>query len=942
MMKSQEESDGDSAWASRLKALCQSIVVDDSAPSRQEEKDLAQELGRQPESGVLHLVEHLGPALTHKEAVRRRKALEFLSAVLAHLPGHALNGSQIHFLTRFFQDRLNDSSLMYSGVVCGFHALHRQDQMQDPDLLTVLRAFFDSIHAQSLLTEDRSRIFDVLTFVIRERADLLVQHQFESPFLLGFMQSVEGETHPRHLLDIFTHWPRLIGKIDVSPVVEDVFDLLACYFPVDFDQPSGRNLGVSRADLAEALQEALVSTTLFAPFIWPLLFDKMGSDLPEAKVDAYRCLARCLAVYSPEMIQPQLRDIWGHAKQEIMGIRANARREVIDQALAALANVTRNLTSAVQSPTNVAIRLEWCEWVWTEMKNFLKFTESGLFENSVLILTRISQVDPLVSEFLLERTFSVLTEVFDKTEEKARVLAMIALSLDGYHARSDPPVWQADGSLVALCEKAILNPSVEVREQGVRTLIKINSLWSDEKVVQWLKEAFARGTQESNFVGIPCWQDLMVHLAARESTLPVVKTWLQEQLPISSEDTLPHITLLAAQSDDLFPILLPEMLKSSERDNDLEEAVIQSLTVAFRAQPAGRISAFLEQDALRVLSAGPSHSIATQDLLSELTREITDDEQAHFVKDSLNNFMQDVRVNLPTDNITAIICSLTPAMAQKMDGVPEMFSEEGGSQENAMKIRGSLLNKLDLGDSILDYVTSVEAAFPKYSSWIVRGLGMRGHKRFGSAIEGLLKTFRLQATSDLVPEFMNVVRDEPLFSTVTHHTCLPFYRQKFFMKTYPTLMKMFQVENVDSALEAILVQLPFIPSSVVESEISPLIPALAQSLFDSQKNHSCETGLSAAATGFIDFLQKLQPETLSGMGEIVIPFLLQIANASNASLADRISALRAITKTHSDKIPAEVKRQVIMGTGQLRDHPKRLVRQAAVQARNQWMNDFRE
>ena len=60
---------------------------------------------------------------------------------------------------------------------------------------------------------------------------------------------------------------------------EELFDVVACYFPVSFTPPPTNVHGITREDLAGALQTTLTCTTLFASLFIPMLLEKLSSSL---------------------------------------------------------------------------------------------------------------------------------------------------------------------------------------------------------------------------------------------------------------------------------------------------------------------------------------------------------------------------------------------------------------------------------------------------------------------------------------------------------------------------------------------------------------------------------------------------------------------------------------------------------------------------------------
>lgn len=60
---------------------------------------------------------------------------------------------------------------------------------------------------------------------------------------------------------------------------EELFDVIACYFPISFSPPPNNVHGITRQDLAAALQDALTCTPLFASLFIPMLLEKLSSNL---------------------------------------------------------------------------------------------------------------------------------------------------------------------------------------------------------------------------------------------------------------------------------------------------------------------------------------------------------------------------------------------------------------------------------------------------------------------------------------------------------------------------------------------------------------------------------------------------------------------------------------------------------------------------------------
>ena len=51
---------------------------------------------------------------------------------------------------------------------------------------------------------------------------------------MGFITMIDGERDPRNLLLIFGMLPYFLRTFPLGPLTEEMFEVMACYFPVDF------------------------------------------------------------------------------------------------------------------------------------------------------------------------------------------------------------------------------------------------------------------------------------------------------------------------------------------------------------------------------------------------------------------------------------------------------------------------------------------------------------------------------------------------------------------------------------------------------------------------------------------------------------------------------------------------------------------------------------
>lgn len=56
-------------------------------------------------------------------------------------------------------------------------------------------------------------------------------------FVYGVISAMDSERDPRNLLLLFKWLPRFLKTVTLAHLNEEMFETIACYFPVDFRAP---------------------------------------------------------------------------------------------------------------------------------------------------------------------------------------------------------------------------------------------------------------------------------------------------------------------------------------------------------------------------------------------------------------------------------------------------------------------------------------------------------------------------------------------------------------------------------------------------------------------------------------------------------------------------------------------------------------------------------
>lgn len=113
--------------------------------------------------------------------------------------------------------------------------------------------------------------------------------------ILGILTAIEGERDPRNLLFLFKFMPDFIRKFPLYTFCDEMFEVFACYFPIDFHPTPNDPDAISREILAENLANCLTASKNFCDGCVDLLLEKLESDLTVAKIDSLLLLVSLIS-----------------------------------------------------------------------------------------------------------------------------------------------------------------------------------------------------------------------------------------------------------------------------------------------------------------------------------------------------------------------------------------------------------------------------------------------------------------------------------------------------------------------------------------------------------------------------------------------------------------------------------------------------------------------
>ncbi|KAL3116772.1 hypothetical protein niasHT_004273 [Heterodera trifolii] len=253
---------------------------------------------------LLGHVESERARLTSRDAEERSAALnEFCAVVLQMLPtaaggkqnaeGHTkivtwenspITWPQIDQLLPFLLSKVEDCGHLSNILITTLHQLIKlydgtEHVLPNECLEQTIAALFDGGGSvQSYGQRDRLLLFSCLDHLVASHAALLRSVIGAQRVLLAFIHAAQGEREPRALARMFALHQRMSANFAMGVLSEDMFELVACYFPIDYepsDQEQAEPMPITREQLRHSCECALLGHAAFAPYCMQLIAEKL-------------------------------------------------------------------------------------------------------------------------------------------------------------------------------------------------------------------------------------------------------------------------------------------------------------------------------------------------------------------------------------------------------------------------------------------------------------------------------------------------------------------------------------------------------------------------------------------------------------------------------------------------------------------------------------------
>ncbi|KAK6754078.1 hypothetical protein RB195_013218 [Necator americanus] len=316
----------------------------------------------------------------------RDAALSEITDTISSLPNDFLTGDQVALLLEFFLGRLESSPASASHAVRGAnHLVCNSQNLPSGFEKPLVQIMFTDGNVQGWDTENRLLQYEVLQWLLLHRLEELAS--LGSNFVLTFIRTVGGERHPRCLPVVFRMFVVVAQSFPMGPLVEDLFEVVACYFPIEYKASSSST--ITKELLAEGCLKCLVAHRDFAPFCYLLIEEKFTDDesTPEQKGDTCELLAEAASIFPAEEIVDHLEPILGG----IRVVALNPKGVFPHSVSRALTAITKALSLVGEGAvTNLGSQLV------ENLEPFVLQAEMGLTERALTLFRCATEAGPAI------------------------------------------------------------------------------------------------------------------------------------------------------------------------------------------------------------------------------------------------------------------------------------------------------------------------------------------------------------------------------------------------------------------------------------------------------------------------------------------------------------------------------------------------------------------
>uniref|UniRef100_A0A0K0FGU4 MMS19 nucleotide excision repair protein n=1 Tax=Strongyloides venezuelensis TaxID=75913 RepID=A0A0K0FGU4_STRVS len=239
------------------------------------------------------LVESLSEEILSIDIQERVHGLDKIFSVVKRFDKNFLTEGEVGLLLEFFIAKINDFALEKSCAIEGTrYVLYNNENIPKNCEKEIFQGIFKDANVQSWRVSDRGYLFDIFSFLIQTEERINNLKVLESDVVLAFVTAATGEKDPRLLMKVFKIFLQVVKYFSLGHFVEDMFDVVACYYPVEYTPPDNDTFNITREMLSVACEKCLLSTKSFTSYCHTLIQDRLTESDEDNPLEGklYDCL----------------------------------------------------------------------------------------------------------------------------------------------------------------------------------------------------------------------------------------------------------------------------------------------------------------------------------------------------------------------------------------------------------------------------------------------------------------------------------------------------------------------------------------------------------------------------------------------------------------------------------------------------------------------------
>ncbi|GBG78155.1 hypothetical protein CBR_g26190 [Chara braunii] len=303
-------------------------------------------LGWKPRSALDFLVNNLGDYLTSMDNAIRARGTMLLAEGTNVYKTKPLSPTQLNSLAVFFATRVADKAARSEAMVgvCGLLQRKKEfGQLMMEDVLRLMGSVFTSTNVRALPLRGRQASFEAMICLLENYKSIVAREGSE--VVEGIIAAIDGEKDPRCLLltfkivelaaALFSTPHRLPLTVeeslndDLDDVAVENLQMISKEIEEELFDPPNDRVGITREQLALALEKAILATPMFAELAIPVILDRMSAGMHSAKLDSLRLLEQCWKRYGRPAVLPHVLKLWTVLRKEVLPLTAQEMEDAM-------------------------------------------------------------------------------------------------------------------------------------------------------------------------------------------------------------------------------------------------------------------------------------------------------------------------------------------------------------------------------------------------------------------------------------------------------------------------------------------------------------------------------------------------------------------------------------------------------------------------------------